>query len=238
MEDHSLGSELEQVTSALATAKTEYASLGAKIAGLEAQRAALLRAIPGPHDEGGGDSFAAEHRTDHIVEVLAATGAEMSANEVIAALHDTGRPGQTYDNVSADLAYLAERGRIARVKRGVYAAIREPQADPERITIPLTQGNINNNHVYLARYLDFFPADAIGEPNRQAGQGTPLKLQFEGFPGAETTDITRDHKSFRVRGKRWREFFERHGLRAGDKVAIERISAYEYRIAPARPAQT
>ena len=54
---------------------------------------------------------------------------------------------------------------------------------PDRIVIPLTQGNINNGHVYLARHLDFFPDDAIGGPNKQAGQGTPLTLHFEGFPG-------------------------------------------------------
>lgn len=236
MGDVNLRSELEQVTSELVAAKTEYASLGARIAGLEAQRAALLKAIPGPDDQGEGDSIAAKHRTDHIVEVLTATGAEMSANDVIAALHDTGRPYETYDNVSADLAYLAERGRIARMRRGVYAAIREPQADPDRIVIPLTQGNINNGHVYLARHLDFFPDDAIGGHNKQAGQGTPLKLQFEGFPETEPTDITSDKKSFRLR-RPWPQFFERHGLRAGDKVAIERISTYEYRIAPVRSEQ-
>ena len=112
----------------------------------------------------------------------------------------------------------------------------EPQAAPDRIVIPLTQGNISNSHVYLARHLGFFPADAIGGPNKQAGQGTPLKLHFEGFPSTETTDITSDHKSFRIR-KPWQKFFERHDLRAGDKVAIERISAYEYRVVPIRSAQ-
>jgi hypothetical protein len=112
----------------------------------------------------------------------------------------------------------------------------EPEAAPDRIVIPLTQGNINHNHVYLARHLDFFPADAIGGHNKQAGQGRPLKLHFEGFPGAEATDITSDHKSFRIR-KPWQKFFERHDLRAGDKVAIERISAYEYRVVAVRSAQ-
>jgi hypothetical protein len=108
---------------------------------------ALFRAIPGPDTEGEGGGIAARHRTDHIVEVLTASGAEMSTNDVISALHGTGRPHQTYDYVRADLAYLVERGRIARVRRGVYAAIDEPQAEPDRIVIPLTQGNINNNHV-------------------------------------------------------------------------------------------
>jgi hypothetical protein len=61
-------------------------------------------------------------------------------------------------------------------------------------------------------------------------------LHFEGFPGTETTDITSDVKSFRIR-KPWQKFFERHDLRAGDKIAIERISAYEYRVVPVHSAQ-
>jgi len=32
-----------------------------------------------------------------------------------------GRGRETYDNVGVDLAYLAERGRITRVRRGIYA---------------------------------------------------------------------------------------------------------------------
>ena len=112
-----------------------------------------------------------------------------------------------------------------------------PSAAPDRIGIPLTQGNISNSHVYLARHLGFFPADAIGGPNKQAGQGTPLKLHFEGFPSTETTDITSRSQKLPDPGKPWQKFFERHDLRAGDKVAIERISAYEYRVVPIRSAQ-
>jgi hypothetical protein len=154
----------------------------------------------------------------------------MSVTDVITALHDAGRPHETYDNVGADLAYRAERGRIARVRRGIYAAIHEPQANPDRIVIALTQGNLNNHHVYLSRHLGFFPADAIGATNKKAGQGKLLKLHFEGISGAAQTDIASDHKIFRLRDKRWKEFFVLHRLRAGDKIAIERIAASEYRI--------
>jgi hypothetical protein len=47
----------------------------------------------------------------------------MTIRDVIAALHDSGRENETYDNVAADLAYLADRGRISRLRRGVYARI-------------------------------------------------------------------------------------------------------------------
>ncbi len=153
----------------------------------------------------------------------------------------------TSSQVTADLPNvgcreaLADWEAVADVIRSlvrIRAAMHEPQGEPDRIVIPLTQGNINNNHVYLAKYLDFFPADAIGGHNKQAGRGTPLKLNFEGFIGAESTDIDPKHKFFQLPGRAWKDFFERHGLRAGDKVAIERISAYEYRVVPIRAAQT
>jgi hypothetical protein len=233
MEEDILKSELEQVTAELASARTEYASLGAKIAGLEARRVALARAIPETQERSlGGINVVGKYRTDDIVELLVAAGTEMSISDVIAALHDAGRPHEIYDNVSADLAYLAERGRIARVRRGVYTAIHESQTDPDRIIIPLTQGNLTNKHVYLARHLGFFPSDAIGSHNKEAGQGTRLKLHFDGLPEAAETDIDPNHKIFRLRDRHWQEFFERHDLRAGDKVAIEGISEYEYRILP------
>jgi hypothetical protein len=123
-DDNALQSELDQVTTELAAARTSYASLGAKIAGLEAQQLALSKALarPQPAALTSVDS-SHRHRTDAIVAVLEMTGTEMSIQEVMAALGDVGRPGESYDNVSVDLAYLAERGRARRTKRGVYAAM-------------------------------------------------------------------------------------------------------------------
>jgi hypothetical protein len=103
-------SELDQVTAELETARMEYAGLGAKIAGLEARRAALSRAVPGTVEHGifGSADLPARYRTEDIVEVLTAVGTEMTIKQVIAALHESGRAAETYDSVSADLAYLAE----------------------------------------------------------------------------------------------------------------------------------
>ena len=123
MHEDALRSELEQVIAELAAAKTDYASLGAKIAGLEARRAALGRALgETERRRGAGTGLAAMYRTDAIVEVLTTTGTEMSINDVVAALHAAGRAHETYDNVGADLAYLTEKGRVTRLRRGVYAA--------------------------------------------------------------------------------------------------------------------
>jgi hypothetical protein len=62
------------------------------------------------------------YRTDAIVAILDAAATEMSINDVVAALRQAGRDHETYDNVGVDLAYLAERGRVTRVRRGIYAS--------------------------------------------------------------------------------------------------------------------
>src|ERR1700693_4747968 len=110
MEDEDLRSELERVNADLEAARIQHTRIGARIVGLEAQAAALARAIPTDQVDGQGIVNAAlRYRTDDIVEALAKSGAEMSIKDVMAALAETGRPHETYDNISADLAYLADR---------------------------------------------------------------------------------------------------------------------------------
>jgi hypothetical protein len=226
MQDNILRSELEQVNSELAAAEVEYASLGAKIKGLQAQSEALTRALSGMAGRSGKASTT-KPRTDAIVDVLMASDAEMTINDVIAALHDSGRDHENYDNVAADLAYLADRGRIDRLRRGVYAR-------PERIVITLTQGSLNNSYINLGNHLDFFPADAVGSTSRRDGEGTMLTLHYDGLPDPVKTDIAgAPHKDFRDRAS-IRKFFARHDLKPGENIVIEKQSDYEYRVLPAR----
>jgi hypothetical protein len=229
MPEDTLTAELERVSAELLQAKTEYASLGAKIAGLDAHCAALRRVITGRDEPGPNTDVIGKYRTDAIVEILETSGTEMSINDVVAALQGAGRPNETYDNVAADLAYLVERDRITRVRRGLYAARRDG-SDHERIVTTLTQGNIDNGHVSLAKHMSFFPPESVGSPSAESGEGKPLSLTFEGLADvAVDTDIVSDKKIFRRRGI-WARFFERHGLRAGDKIAIERTSAFKYHV--------
>lgn len=132
MDDRQLQSELDQVTAELTAARIQHASLGARIAGLEAQQLALARAVGKAQSVDGGRVQTPRYRTDAIVAVLETSGTEMSIQEVITGLADIGRPGETYDNVGVDLAYLAERGRVSRVRRGVYAAAPATSASAER----------------------------------------------------------------------------------------------------------
>jgi hypothetical protein len=120
MDEEALRPELDRVSSELAKARVEHASLAARIAGLEAQQSALRKTLERSPTAAAG--AAPRHRTDAIVAVLATSDTEMSIQDVIAGLRETGRPDEAYDNVAADLAYLSERGRVRRVRRGVYAA--------------------------------------------------------------------------------------------------------------------
>ncbi len=123
--DDALRSELDQLQTELAEARIQYARLGAKIAGLEAQSEALATALSGIRGP-RGEATTAKPRTEAIEDVLMAADSELAIKDVIAALYEGGRD-ESYDNVAADLAYLAERGRIARLRRGVY---NRPDRDP------------------------------------------------------------------------------------------------------------
>jgi len=120
MDDEALRREFDQVVSELAAARTEQARLGARIAGLEAQQAALGTTLARSGRAAATTGAIPRYRTDAIVTVVEASRSEMTIQEVIAALASAGRPGETYNNVGADLAYLAQQGRLRRVRRGVY----------------------------------------------------------------------------------------------------------------------
>ena len=100
------------------------------------------------------------------------------------------------------------------------------------VTVQLTQGNLNNDHVYLRGHLGFFPADAVGAAAERDGLGTLLTLHAHGLSESIETDIAGGNKLFFRKRAFWREFFLLHGLRAGDHVRIEKLSEYEYSIKP------
>ena len=97
--------------------------------------------------------------------------------------------------------------------------------------------NLRANHLYLTGHTDFFPADCYGPASEKAGAARLLRLDVEGLPEPVMTDIPTDARTgkprrfFRKRG--WvREFFAKHGIKAGDTIAIERLSSHRFRITP------
>ena len=115
----------------------------------------------------------------------------------------------------------------------------------DQCVIPISQGNLKWNHVYLRTVLAFFPPDCIGGSDASQLASRWLTLDFERV-GPVTTDIAgpdvhdRDGRSnhfiFRVRGAIWRSFFEAFGAIAGDEVIIRRDTPYAYSVALRRVA--
>ena len=106
-----------------------------------------------------------------------------------------------------------------------------------RRLIPLTPGNLRNNHVYITQHHDFFPKECYGEAKAGKGTGKKLKLIVDGLPEAVETDIAKNRNTGRPRNffrrRAWvGRFFKHHGLREGDVIAIERLDRFIYRVYP------
>lgn len=94
--------------------------------------------------------------------------------------------------------------------------------------IEITQGNIDNDHIYLRTIFDKFPADAIGGSNRASSAQREISVDWGGGT-VIMTDLDGSKRFFRKRG--WiREFFAQHRARAGDIVMVEEIGPYSYRV--------
>lgn len=95
-------------------------------------------------------------------------------------------------------------------------------------TTEITQGNIDNNHIYLRSFFEKFPADAVGGSNRASAAQREIAVDWGGGT-VVTTDLDGAKKFFRKRG--WiREFFDRNGVRAGDMVKVMEVAPYSYRL--------
>ncbi len=106
-------------------------------------------------------------------------------------------------------------------------------SDRKRL-ISVTEGNIENNHLYLSGHCDFFPPQSHGASSKRNGEGHLLTLHIDGLPKAVKTDLaSRGNRRFIFRKRGWvRRFFERNEIRPGDVVAIEKLSEFEYRVYP------
>tara|TARA_R110002096_G_scaffold379_2_gene2270 strand:- start:8322 stop:8645 length:324 start_codon:yes stop_codon:yes gene_type:complete len=100
------------------------------------------------------------------------------------------------------------------------------------VQIELTQGNLNNDHLYLTGVLDFFPKESIGGPNIESKAELELEIH-SGINKPVFTDIAGDKNIFRKRS--WvGEFFKAHDLKAGDKVIIQKTDTHRYHVYPMR----
>lgn len=99
-------------------------------------------------------------------------------------------------------------------------------------TSEITQGNIDNNHIYLRSFLTCFPQDAIGGSSKSEAARREVLVDWGG-PDLVSTDLDGTKKFFRKRS--WiRAFFAQNGIRAGDVVAIDEIAPFTYRVSAIR----
>ena len=67
--------------------------------------------------------------------------------------------------------------------------------------------------------------------------GKPLRLDVDGLPAPVMTDIPTEVRSGKprrfFRKRSWvGTFFQKHGVKPGDTIAIERVSSHRFRVAP------
>ena len=108
------------------------------------------------------------------------------------------------------------------------------QETDKRRLLQVTAGNVRHSHVYVNGHYDFFPPDCIGGAKRSPNDRT-IEIQLDGLNRTIRTDIRRDAKTgkprgfFRARG--WvRQFFERHEVKPGVFLILERLSERTYRL--------
>jgi len=96
--------------------------------------------------------------------------------------------------------------------------------------LTITQGNLDNSHMYLTRVMDIFPADVMGGNNKM--HSAPKTVCVYWGDDRVDTDIVRDKHMFRRRG--WvRRFFEANRIAAGDRVLLEQLGPYVCRVSKA-----
>lgn len=104
------------------------------------------------------------------------------------------------------------------------------QKGQNQISVILTQGAINHSYINIVPFVDFFPDDTVGASNKSEGEGRYIRLHVSGFTEIIETDIA-ERMFIRKRG--WvSDLIEKYGLKSGDQVVFERLSAYEYRVHP------
>ena len=139
-----------------------------------------------------------------------------------------------WDDGKLDVAAPARRSPSAATIQAALPLTR-PTMAPSRTTtgrvigeVEITDGNMTNNHIYLRSFFDRFPADAIGGSNKAMRAKRDLTIDWGGAEPVQS-DLDGQKKFFRARG--WiGDFYQLHRARAGDRVVVEEIAAYRYRV--------
>ena len=113
--------------------------------------------------------------------------------------------------------------------------------DERKRVLVVTPGNLRQHHLYISGHYDFFPADCFGPPRKKSnGTGGQIEIHLAGLNEVVKTDIGTDPKTGKPRAffreRKWvPRFFKHHNVRAGDKLALERLGGRRYRLSPEQP---
>lgn len=108
-------------------------------------------------------------------------------------------------------------------------AIEPPKAKSHLLgEVELTAGNIRNSHIYLRDLFNRFPEETVGGSNRHEKAAREINVDWGGAAPAQT-DLDGSKKLFRSRS--WiKSFFEANDAAAGDRVQVEEMEPYSYRV--------
>jgi hypothetical protein len=96
---------------------------------------------------------------------------------------------------------------------------------PHYLTV--TEGNLKHGSLSLTGVRNLFPKNVVGGSSKEAMNKLRILWGNEVFE----TDIVGPKNIFRCR--KWRRFFDANRIQAGDRLLLEQLSEYLYRISKA-----
>ncbi|UYM14897.1 ASCH domain-containing protein [Endozoicomonas euniceicola] len=124
--------------------------------------------------------------------------------------------------------------RQAPTPKLAYAKAKTPPAKAtgkslDEGEVVVTQGNINNNHIYVRNVVQLFPPECIGGANRREQASQLFTLYLDKVEEPVKSDIDGKKKIFRER-RAIGQFLKLNGVVANDKVQIKKVGQYEYQV--------
>jgi len=99
--------------------------------------------------------------------------------------------------------------------------------------IRITEAGTKSNYLTVTSIKEQFPPDAIGGENKKDAPVRTIKVHWGGDP--VETYIVHGTGGWYFYSRGWEaKFFEKHNLRAGDKVVVERMEPYTFHVYPLR----
>ena len=103
--------------------------------------------------------------------------------------------------------------------------------------ICVSAGDLRSGRLRLTGHLDLFPADCIGDKGGASIGAPSLRLEIAGIPQIVETSIAVDGRTGNPRNefrhRAWvRSFYERHRIKPGDTLAIERLDSHTFAVSP------